>query len=72
MRDFIFDSVDKVPVLSSPTDKSVPRVKTGEMMDVKIEKNFSGLNFPSIKDGGKAGMTGIWLPVKVRLANDAD
>lgn len=74
VRDFRFDPVHKVPILSpvSSVDKTASRIPTGEMMDVQIQKHVAVLNCPHIKDGEKAGMSGIWLPVKVRLANDIE
>lgn len=61
VRDFQFDAVNHVPVRNPMTGQP-----TGEMMDVKIESTFAGLLQPHIKDGEKAGMGGVWLPVRTR------
>ena len=62
VRDLRFDSVDHVPVRDPKTGQP-----TGEMMDVKVESTSGvGLVQPRIRGGEKAGMGGIWLPVKVR------
>ena len=74
VRDFKFDAVHKAPVLSpaSDRDKSATRIPTGETMDVKILKHVGILSYPHVENGEKVGMSGIWLPVKVRLADDSD
>lgn len=74
VRDFKFDGVDQVPVLAPALvpGSSAGRVLTGEMMDVKIKKTFGGLINPQIIDGDKAGMAGVWLPVKVSAIDDAE
>lgn len=74
IRDFKFGSVQEVPILSpAPVgEKNASRVSTGEKIRVKIKKTFCGMTFPHIEDGEKAGMSGIWLPVKVSLADDIE
>lgn len=66
VRDFRFDAVDHVAVRDPKTGQP-----TGEMMDVKVISTFAALLQPHIKDGEKAGMGGIWLPVRVRPVKDA-
>ena len=63
IRAFCFDAVDRVvPVRCSKTG-----LPTGEMMDVKVHSIFAaGLMQPSVRDGEKTGMDGIWLPVVIR------
>jgi hypothetical protein len=66
VRDFRFDAVDRVPVRDLKTGRP-----TGEMMDVKVVSTFAGLLQPHIEDGEKAGMGGVWLPVRIRPVEDA-
>jgi len=62
IRDFHFDAVDRVSIRDPKTGQL-----TGEMMDVKVYSTFgAGLVQPRVRDGEKAGMGGIWLPVKIR------
>lgn len=74
VRDFKFDGVDQVPVLAPALvpGSNAERVLTGEMMDVKFKKKFSVLVNPQIEDGEKAGMGGVWLPVKVTPIESAE
>lgn len=72
VRDFKFDPVEQVPKLTpvpAPGERPIP---TGEMLDIKIKKTFAGLVQPHIENGEEAGMGGVWLPVKVRLADDME
>ena len=61
VRDFWFDAVDRVPVLDAKTKQP-----TGEMLEVEVKKTFSAILLPHIKNGEKAGMDGVWLPVRIR------
>lgn len=73
VRDFKFDTVHKVPVLSPPpADKNASRVPTGKTMDVKIVRHIGAFLYPHIVNGEDAGMGGVWLPAKVRLVDDLE
>ena len=61
VRDFWFDAVDRVPVLDAKTKQP-----TGEMLEVEVKNTFSAILLPHIKNGEKAGMGGVWLPVRIR------
>ncbi|KAF8302626.1 cytochrome P450 [Clavulina sp. PMI_390] len=76
VRDFQFAAVEKVPVVpkSANVTEGAAGVKSSdvEMMDVKMKKLFGGLVHPFIEDGEKAGMPGVWLPVRVKTLGMTD
>lgn len=69
VRDFVFEAVDQAPLLEQY--RALDMAKANEMMDVQIKRTFAGLVQPSVIDGDRVGMDGIWLPVRVRPTAEA-